>query len=269
MNIYISTHLWQFNLYLDHIYGKNHKLLAYMINTGRREAWNGSPWFFFHMAASLPIHPRWGYVALGSNVGDRCECPKIGSTPGGFDRFDLHIGILTIDLNIKHGKITISIGVLFDVERFLREYLLYTWYSSYGSMIVPPQPSGWYPPRSFFEHIWGGSSGVSPPLASWPLSSIKQIKQHGEAPDSQTSHVFLGWNALNPSRSTKSSRFFMIFLFVASKKPQVAAPEPLHQVFGALGRRWAAENVGASMGPPFELAFSCQKKAEFYGLWWM
>ena len=175
------------------------------------------PVFFFHMAASLPIHPRWGYVALGSNVGDRCECPKIGSTPGGFDRFDLHIGILTIDLNIKHGKITISIGVLFDVERFLREYLLYTWYSSYGSMIVPPQPSGWYPPRSFFEHIWGGSSGVSPPLASWPLSSIKQIKQHGEAPDSQTSHVFLGWNALNPSRSTKSSRFFMIFLFVASK----------------------------------------------------
>ena len=81
----------------------------------------------------------------------------------------------------------------------------------------PPQPSGWYPPRSFFEHIWGGSSGVSPPLASWPLSSIKQIKQHGEAPDSQTSHVFLGWNALNPSRSTKSSRFFMIFLFVESK----------------------------------------------------
>lgn len=179
MNIYISTHLWQFNLYFDHIYGKTISFLLTWSTLDEGTHGMVRPGFF-HIAASLLIHPRWGYVALGSNVGDRCECPKIGSTPGGFDRFDLHIGILTIDLNMKplydifkhetliwyiyiiyitldlnmkHGKITLSIGVLFDVERFLREYLLCIWYSSYGSMIVPRQPSGWYPPINKFSSM--------------------------------------------------------------------------------------------------------------------
>lgn len=100
MNIYISTHLWQFNLYFDHIYGKTISFLLTWSTLDEGTHGMVRPGFF-HIAASLLIHPRWGYVALGSNVGDRCECPKIGSTPGGFDRFDLHIGILTIDLNMK------------------------------------------------------------------------------------------------------------------------------------------------------------------------
>jgi len=103
MNIYISTHLWQFNLYFDHIYGKTISFLLTWSTLDEGTHGMVRPGFF-HIAASLLIHPRWGYVALGSNVGDRCECPKIGSTPGGFDRSDLHIGILTIDLNMKHGK---------------------------------------------------------------------------------------------------------------------------------------------------------------------
>ena len=91
------------------------------------------------------------------------------------------------------GKITLSIGVLFDVERFLREYLLCIWYSSYGSMIVPPQPSGWYPPINKFS------------------SMVKlQILRHPM--------FFLGWNSLNPSKSTKSFRFFMIFLWSTASK---------------------------------------------------
>ena len=66
---------------------------------------------------------------------------------------------------------------------------------------------------------------------------------------------------LNPSKFIEihlHPRFFMSFLLVnhlnqlfpphsTGHLSQVAAPEPLHQVLGFVGRRWAAENVDASL----------------------